>query len=423
MIIEFACIRNFKGIEFKKLDFKPGFNLIVGINGKGKTSILEAVAVGLGGFIGGVHGVSTRHFSDDEIRQEYKRTGDASCTSVTYIPAEVTICADFNGESYEWTRSRNSMGASRTTTFPRNIVRLAEILTSEDGHELPIMVYESAARIWAQKREKINDPFKNKYIRSIGYLDALVDASNIKMIRSWCLKMEMAAFKSKQEIKEYEAVKKTVALFMALLNNATVEEYTVFFDVQLEEIMFEHDGIILPVSSLSAGYQSLVWMVFNIAYRMALLNPQFGDDISNTNGVVLIDELDMHLHPSWQWNVIDALKNVFPNVQFIATTHAPILFASAKDVNVIDIDGDVSYRDSQYGIDVNLAIELFQRTSEYPIFVKKSLDIIDDALDKNEIRKAESELANLQRVLDVDNPVLTKVAARIELQKLEWDEL
>lgn len=77
-------------------------------------------------------------------------------------------------------------------------------------------------------------------------------------------------------------------------------------------------------------------MVLDIAYRMAILNPFLRDEILNeTPGIVMIDEVDMHLHPKWQWNIIKALKKTFPRVQFIVTTHSPIVVASCKDENLI----------------------------------------------------------------------------------------
>ena len=79
MQIKSVDIRNFRGIAESSIDFKPGFNLIKGENGKGKTSILEAIAVGLGGFIAGFSDVATRHFSKDEIRKIIELTGDGSC--------------------------------------------------------------------------------------------------------------------------------------------------------------------------------------------------------------------------------------------------------------------------------------------------------------------------------------------------------
>lgn len=108
-------------------------------------------------------------------------------------------------------------------------------------------------------------------------------------------------------------------------------------------------------------------MVLDIAYRMAILNPDLLDQIiSSTPGIVLIDEIDMHLHPNWQWKVIKALQATFPRVQFIATTHSPIIVASCKDENMIvlnpidqflDMPSEVSQRYTVKGWQVNDVLE------------------------------------------------------------------
>ena len=90
-------IKNFRNIEELDINFKPGFNLIKGKNGKGKTSVLEAIAVGLGGFISGITGVSTRHFNIDEVRTEYLKIGDGSYSKKYHVPTEVTIAAQLYG--------------------------------------------------------------------------------------------------------------------------------------------------------------------------------------------------------------------------------------------------------------------------------------------------------------------------------------
>ena len=91
MQLKSVSIKNFKGIDEKNIVFKPGFNLIKGANGTGKTSILEAIAVGLGGFIAGLPDVVTRHFSSDEVRKVYMKTGDGSYNKTNIMPLEVTI--------------------------------------------------------------------------------------------------------------------------------------------------------------------------------------------------------------------------------------------------------------------------------------------------------------------------------------------
>jgi len=89
---------------------------------------------------------------------------------------------------------------------------------------------------------------------------------------------------------------------------------------------------------MSAGYRTVIGMVADIAYRMALLNPQLKESAAKeTPGVVLIDELDLHLHPKWQWRIVKDLKRTFPKVQFITTTHAPIIIASCDKSELIHL--------------------------------------------------------------------------------------
>lgn len=106
--LERVTIKNFRGIDAWDIEFKPGFNLIKGENGKGKTSVLEAIAVGLGGFVAGLEGVQARHFMQDEIRQIYSVVGDGSYMKKNIVPTEVTIRAQLDGETFEWTREETA---------------------------------------------------------------------------------------------------------------------------------------------------------------------------------------------------------------------------------------------------------------------------------------------------------------------------
>lgn len=418
MIIEKVAIRNFKGIVENELELKPGFNLIKGENGKGKTSILEAIAVGLGGFIAGFNDVATRHFSKDEIRKVIKMEGDASCNEYYQVPTEVTLDAKINEEKYHWTRGRNSVKASRSTIQPRQICKAVEKICLDENAEYPVLIYEGAGRVWSQKREKSENIFRTKYSRSVGYIDTLLEASNIKLLLNWCVRMEQISWKKEKPVAEYEAVKKAVSDFMSDINGEG--NYRVFYDKQLEELMYASDELLLPVSSLSAGYQSLIWMVFDIAYRMAVLNPGKKEAICQTKGIVLIDEIDMHLHPKWQWNIINSLRRTFPNVQFIATTHAPILFASAKDVWVIDIENaEYQYSYSHYGLDINSALQEYQQTDGIPAEVQQKVDHFYDALDDGNYEAAKNILEELEILTAPDHPTLIQMRTRYEFETME----
>ena len=168
---------------------------------------------------------------------------------------------------------------------------------------------------------------------------------------------------------------------------------------------------------MSAGFQSLIWMVFDIAYRMAVLNPDKKEKIALTRGIVLIDELDMHLHPKWQWRVIDSLREVFPNVQFIATTHAPILFASAKNVWIIDIEKEEpDYSYSHYGLDLNTSINQFQETCEVAAEVREMMRDFDDRMDEENYKEARKILRTLEEITAPTHPLVAKMRTRYELE-------
>jgi len=418
--IQEVKIANFKGIDEWNIKFKPGFNLIKGENGKGKTSILEAIAVGLGGFVAGLQGVATRHFSRDEIRLVYQEVGDGSYDKKYMVPVEVSLKAELDGEEFEWTRGRSSAKASRSTIQPKKICKKAEQMANESGVVLPILAYQGAGRVWAQRRERSENIFRKQYFRTVGYTDALLEASNNKLLLNWCVRMEQVAWQKGMKIAEYEAVKRAVADFMKCMEQNG--EYEVFYDKQQEDLMYRNNDVVLPVCGLSAGYQSMIWMVFDIAYRMAVLNPCMKERIAETSGVVLIDEIDMHLHPKWQWNIINALRTVFPNVQFIAATHAPILFASAENVWLIDVDQhEIHYDMSRYGRDANSILREVMRVEERPVEVRKLLSQFYRAIDEDNVTAAEELLNRIEGIVGGNDPEVSGAWVSLDFAKMRRD--
>ncbi|MDD6572029.1 MAG: AAA family ATPase [Thermoflexaceae bacterium] len=417
MQLQSVKIKNFKGIKEKDIIFKPGFNLIKGANGTGKTSILEAVAVGLGGFIAGLPDVTTRHFSSDEVRTVYMKTGDGSYNKTNVMPLEVSIDAILEGKEFKWTRGKSSINASRSTTQPRDICKMAEKMAEDSSTEFPVLVYLSASRVWSQRREKTENIFRKQYFRTVGYTDALIDASNVKLLMNWCMKMEMVAWQKEKKIAEYEAVKQAVAKFMDIMEESDGHE--VFYDKQEEQLMYKVDDAILPIMQLSAGYQSLVWMAFDIAYRMAVLNPDKKEHITETKGVVLIDEIDMHLHPRWQWNIVNALKTVFPNVQFIAATHSPILFAASNDLWLIDVEEEeVQYTKSRCGYDANAVLEIFMGAKSQNEETEKLIHAIYVSIRNKQYEIAEEKIQELVNITSENYSEV--VAARMELKRSQY---
>ena len=175
----------------------------------------------------------------------------------------------------------------------------------------------------------------------------------------------------------------------------------------------------MPISKLSAGYQSLLWMVMDLAYRVCMLNPEL-EDKDKITGIVLIDEIDLHLHPKWQWNVIDALQKTFSSVQFIIATHSPIVISASKEANLILLDDaqDISYLPDCYGYEVEDVLRYRQESVSRPKKVKALVDEIENAIDDIEFDKADAALERLKDLLGEDNSEYKKMAGLISDAKL-----
>lgn len=412
-------IHNFKGIENCQLHFHDKMNLIIGGNGIGKTSILEAIAVGLGGAISGLNQVSTRNFKQDEIRIQYEKIGDGSYNQKYITPVEVSCQAEFNGKEYEWKRTReafnSSLNNSRTTMQPKQIAQDANQLANEDSAILPLINYQSVARTWMQKLDAKESSVVTKLLRTSGYRDCLSAVPRKKQIIAWCAKMEQISWQKGHPIGEYEGAKATVSKFMSLIEEN--HHCEIFYEKQSEELLYVKDGTAEAISSLSAGYQSLIWMVFDIAYRMALLNPFLRDRVSETPGIVLIDEPDTHLHPEWQWLLMGALQQVFPNIQFIVASHAPVVIASVKKGQIIDISSieDIIYREPEYGLDINDTLCQVFESVDMPEEVAALQKKFYEAIDLGDMDSAKQIVTEIETLIG-NKPIAVEARTTYELE-------
>jgi predicted ATP-binding protein involved in virulence len=179
----------------------------------------------------------------------------------------------------------------------------------------------------------------------------------------------------------------------------------------------------IPINQLSDGYKSTISLVADIAYRMAVLNPQLlGDVCKETGGVVLIDEVDLHLHPSWQQRILGDLTAIFPKVQFIVSTHAPAVISSVKSENIILLDDGEVFEPSGevHGKDVNTIISSVMKTAERPPEIKALFDDFYDMLDAGNIQMAEEKIDMLEDRLGGDDPELAGCRVKLKLRKARW---
>lgn len=419
MYLKKIHIKNYKAIKELDIELKPGVNLLIGDNGAGKTSVLEGIAVALGGMFVNVAGVSTKNIVKEDVRFIIKPLGDSS-TSIEYCEPVSAGCELRISDSQEfaWNRIKEEVSATHTKIDNKDVCLWMKKITNNSETNLPLISFQSAARAWRVRRGDFGTELKKKLDdRRCGYIGCLDSSMDVKSVQQWCLKQEVM-LSNKGKVREYEMFKNIVATFMKEINELN-NIPTIYYSPQFDELVYKDDKAEMPISKLSAGYQSLLWMIMDLAYRVCMLNPEL-DNREQITGIVLVDEIDLHLHPKWQWNVIEALRKTFENVQFIIATHSPIVMSASKEANLVLLDNEqeVNYLPDCYGYEVEDVLRFRQESISRPKNVKSLVDQIENAIDDTDFETAFALLEKLKAVLGEDNSEYKKMAGMVADAKL-----
>jgi len=377
MIIESIALKNYRCFEDIEVVFHENLTVIVGDNGSGKTSILEGLAVSLGTIFIGLDGRVGVSINKKDARLKAYLMGESEDVQSQY-PVEITAMGKIDGQKITWKRSLNGENGNTTVKDAKDMTDIAKgyqqrMRNGDATLALPIIAYYGAGRLWDYHRKKKTDTFKNS-ARTNGYIDSLDETANIKLMMNWFKKKTIQ--KLQKNLKglaggtELAAVHDAMATCYERITGHKGVTFDYNFDTnEIECCYVNKEGLqmSIPLSQMSAGYKSTISLIADIAYRMAVLNPQFGYDvIGKTSGVILIDEVDLHLHPAWQHRILGDLQEIFPRVQFIVTTHAPAVISSAKSENLVILkDCGVINTDVEiYGNDVNSILKDIMGVSE-----------------------------------------------------------
>jgi Predicted ATP-binding protein involved in virulence len=327
MKINCIKIENFRGYKHLNLNLDSSFNLIIGDNGSGKTALLEALTVAMGSFFLGIRNVSSRgiykkdiHIATHDFNEEY------------VFPVRIEACGLIQGDEITWTRELN--GSNNRTIYrgARDLILTAKLMDgmvrSGELIELPLLTYYATGRLFDEARD-VNEKDKEEAnkapisSRFRAYSKCLEAKSTHKQFQKWFRGKELARIQRNHYDVSLELVKRAIVDNLPNCHNIYFE-----FDpdkpqgLKIELI----DGRVLPFSMLSDGTRNFFAIVADIAYKCVTLNPHLQEyALERTEGIVLIDELDLHLHPEWQRKIVHVLKNTFPSIQFIASTHSPFL--------------------------------------------------------------------------------------------------
>ena len=321
----------------------------------------------------------------------------------------------------EWSRSKNTENGTTTYGDAAELTEIAKALangvkTGDTTVELPVLAYYSTARLWTKKKEKRESAKLDLNSRFTGYLDCLDSMNNEKLMRKWLEQMTLSAVK--------RAILACFNTFDNTREMGKADRCT--FDVKSEEIEITYTlpngkKEIHPLSEMSDGYRNMLSMVADIAYRMALLNPQLLDKVTEkTSGVVLIDEIDLHLHPAWQRHIVGALKKIFPKVQFIVSTHAPSVISSVPQDEIVILENHQVRKAEMptYGKDANSILKTVMDVPERPDYVAEKLTAFYECLSRSDLKQARKMIDEIKNILGEDDPEVVGAETSLDLEAM-----
>ena len=343
-------MQNFRCFADCDLDLHPELTVLVAENGRGKTAVLDAIGIALGPYIDVLAGAKqARRLSLADVRLVRGQDGVMRPSLPTAFTAEGLV----DGNELLWSSSlRQAKPRSRATKKKTEALRnLAQkvrervtVSAVQDAEPptLPIVAFYSTGRLWSEGRSA-NVPSRYGEIthsRFSGYADCLSTSSSFNGMVTWY----------ENKMNETRDPRFSGELQQTLPLIASVQEATravlqpsgwceLSWDFEKRTLVVGHqDHGLLPLSMLSDGVRNMVALIADIARRCAALNPHLNNEAAKrTPGVVLIDEVDMHLHPRWQQLVIGLLRSAFPSMQMIVSTHSPHVLSTvdAESIRVI----------------------------------------------------------------------------------------
>ena len=451
-----VTINNFRCYDSISIDFRRGINLLIGDNSVGKTSLLRACNLVMNAFFCGYSDENTKWKSaeDDDFR-EIKNDDVATdelpiniafeldeidCPVITLEDGSVKHLSDNEpllrefGYPTLYIEKRSKKNARNLVSGLLPLRNYASLLqknshsiidgTAVQRNALPLFAYFTTEDIHTvRKFDKEKRSFK-KYPQkpSFGYFENF----DCKGLLDCWLKRLLVLKEAKKGEQEIECVRKAVVSALGPDGCSIIEDMKVR-DNDNEVYFIFCDGREVRSDLLSDGYRRLVSIVIDLAFRCALLNKvMYGDEAyKQTHGTVIIDEIDEHLHPELQVRILKALHNTFPKIQFIVSTHAPLVMSSVENTpdNVVYKleynDGGYSHKElNSYGVDVNLLLKEQMKVAVRDTKASKLFEQIDLYLKEKDLAKAKAILTELEMITDPQQPELVRLRAiinRIEL--------
>jgi predicted ATP-binding protein involved in virulence len=421
MKIKKLHLKNFRGIADLQFDFHEGVSTLVGVNGAGKSSILDGTAILLSKLTSAISSTKPggRQFGTDDIR-------NGANTATGWIQVEHDGCL------FDWMVTKTRAGRPHETTSElggaKDIAQhIQHMLESNNDAPVPLAVFYPVNRAVLDIPVRIRE--KHTFDQIAAHYGALTGAqNNFRLFFEWFREredVENEEYRRKWQSslvprhaanvpgdRQLEAVRQAIPYFLPGFSNLHVQR-------QPHRMVINKDHEELIVNQLSDGEKCTLALVGDLARRLALAYPGL-DNPLQAPGIVLVDEIDLHLHPGWQRRVVPALQRAFPNCQFILTTHSPQVVSEVPSQQIWILDAKAEkweHPQGAYGLDSNRILEDVMDVPERPQEIKAKLTSIFRQIDQNELQQARQGIEALRFEIG-DDPELTKAAVLIRRKEV-----
>jgi predicted ATP-binding protein involved in virulence len=455
-------IYDYKGIENLKIPLsKANVTLFTGDNGAGKTTLLEAMAKPLSWLATNIRNEESNGLMIDE---------DDIRVGSDYSYASVVAFISLDRNEYTHVESKSLTGASEKKSSDRKdtkkVASLYRLANSEDANvSFPLLAFYPVERSITIKSREITKKVleltkKHKWNKFEAYEKAFDASNDFELFIAWYkqvddiinenvksttlevediedylnthgvekLKEVLANKKKTNKIGNVERerikrlqfyINQTITRFMPNIKNLTVER-TPNIDIKVQK-----NRVSLSIFQLSQGERSLIGLVSDIARRLIMLNPALERPLEGS-GIVIIDEVDLHLHPDWQQKVINNLCTTFPNIQFILSTHSPqvVTTVDSQDIRILK-DGKLHRAPpgmkgakSSRSLKGVFGVEPRPKEDENTILLNEYLDLV--YADKWSTKSAQIKRKSLNQIFNGEEPELLE--ADLYIENKEWEQ-
>ncbi|WP_271105867.1 AAA family ATPase [Pseudomonas tohonis] len=441
---------NFRCFEELHLELDPKLTVIIADNGAGKTAILDAIAIGLGRYLTRLPGISSIATKDSDVRKSEREKR----TLFTMLKWQATT---HEGEAITWSggrrrdssvtnaKIRNSLSGEFLEALPNGareinsyVQKIIEAEDEEEPYFLPVVAYYGTNRSIRDEVQRRRGHKKN-LTRFDALANALDPAPKFRTAFEWFSAMEDQERRNKElhrnfdyKLPELQAVREAITRMLPEgFKNPRTETRPLRFVIDRQS----PDGITrtLRITELSDGYKVILGLVMDFARRLAQANSALNLGLTahssplDQQAIVLIDEVDLHLHPSWQQHIITDLMRTFPGTQFIITTHSPQVLSTVKRNNIRVIETNTTGKTT---VSIPLAMTYGEPSGDVmhsvmlvdpqpPIAEKQQLNKLTELVDTGRYDEpaTKSLFTELKEILGEHHPQLLRLDRSIKRQK------